>query len=322
MFARIFLSQIFLTVLLCQSGRIEASESLTGGSVVHTGHWLRQGNASVFVALHPRPRVLRYLPDGTHSPLLLLGEQGHTTGIRTWFFEDGAQTPDSPRPSNQPAVLIEQTATSLLLRSIWDQIPGKETAIWMRVELLPDDSLRIHHGVENLAEQQRRLAAWSISAFPPNGCITIPFDNANHRPITLFKETGVSALEKTLRPECLHINVAEIMTGHPLKFGVRASAGTISYETSTSRWFSTVPFIQGGDYPEGGANLTAFISSNRPPAWCEIEQVGPTKTLSSGQTTWLIETIVRITPDKPKQQDLLDTENQSRAGAKSKPDCP
>jgi hypothetical protein len=208
-------------------------------------------------------------------------------------MEDGAQTPDSARPSNQPAVLIEQKTDSLLLRSIWDQVPGKETAIWMRVELLPD-SLRIYHGVQNLADRPRRLAAWSITAFPPKGQIEIPFDNPDFRPVTLAKGTGADALGKVLHPDRLRIDVAEMMTEDALKFGVRAAAGTLHYQFEASRWTSTVPFHTEGDYPEGGANLTAFIASSRPPTWCEIEQVGPSNTVEPGETIWLVETINRF----------------------------
>lgn len=270
-------------------------ETLEGAGIEHRGVWLVNAEARAFVALEPWPRLLRYLPRPGAEPMLKLGERPHDTGIRTWFMEDDQQTRHAYRPAAQPAAIIERSDRSILIRSRWTAEAGYETAVMMRIELLDDGRLRIRHGVQNLADRPRRLAPWSITAFPVGGVIDMVFHRPQVRTVALFGDTTPDDLAKAMREDRLRIETEIMQTpDRALKFGILGKSGEISYRDQAETWSSSVPYSEVGQYPDGGANLTAFISNRRPDGgWSEIEQVGVEQLLGPFESAWLEETISR-----------------------------
>jgi hypothetical protein len=301
--------------LEAEGERLEAEgERLEAAGIEHRGVWMVKGEARAFVAVSPWPRVLRYLPHPGVEPMLKLGTRPHDTGIRTWFMEDDQQTTHSYRPAGQPADILERGEASVYLRSRWTGKPGFETAVMMRVELLADGSLRIRHGVQNMAPQRRNLAVWSITAFPVGGVIEMEFARPKVRTLALFSDTTLADLAVVLEEDRLRIDTAAVQADdRAVKFGVLGKSGEISHKVNGQIWTSHVPFSDIGPYPDGGSNLTAFVSSRKPGdgAWAEIEQVGVARWLEHGESVWLEETITRV--DIPNPSSTLNTHPEMKS---------
>jgi len=272
----------------------ETLEKLEAAGIEHRGVWIFKGEALAFVAVFPWPRVLNYLPRPEAEPMLKVGTRSHDTGIRTWFLEDDQETRHAYQPAAKPADILERGDSNVYIRSRWTGEPGYETAVSMRVELLEDGGLRIRHGVQNLASRRRNLAAWSITAFPVGGVIDMEFERPTVRTFALFAKTTIEDLAMVLMEDRLRIDTAAIQAeDRALKFGVLGKSGKISHRLNSQTWISHVPFSNAGPYPDGGSNLTAYISSRLPDdgAWAEIEQVGQARSLEQGETVWLEETV-------------------------------
>jgi hypothetical protein len=281
-----------------RAGEVDAEQWEAGG-IEYTGVWIARGDARAFVAVSPWPRVLRYLPRPCAEPMLNAGRSPFDTGIRTWFMEDGQQNPHAFRPASRPAEFLERGPSEVCIRSRWTGLPGYETAVILRAEILEDGSLRIRHGVQNLAPRIRNLAPWSITSFPVGGVIEMDFDRPEARTFALFGDTGIEDLARVLEPNRLRIDTAAVQRDdRALKFGVLAKSGEIRHHVNGQSWISRAPFSETGVYPDGGSNLTAFLGARNSEggSWAEIEQVGVTRPLEPRESVWLEETITRPLP--------------------------
>ncbi len=294
------LKLLLLIFLLGIGGGIHAGEGeperLEAEGVEYAGVWIARGEARAFVALSPWPRVLRYLPRPGAEPMLKAGRSPFGTGIRTWFMEDGEQNPHAFRPSNRPAELLERGPSEVYIRSRWTGLPGYETAVMMQVELLEEGALRIRHGVQNLAPRRRNLAPWSITVFPVGGVIEMDFDRPEVRAFSLFGDTQIEDLGEVLEAKGLRIDTAAAQKDdRSLKFGMLAKSGEIRHLVNGQSWISRVPFSDAGSYPDGGSNLTAFVTARNSEdgSWAEIEHVGAARWLEPRESVWLEETVTR-----------------------------
>lgn len=110
-----------------------------------------------------------------------------------------------------------------------------------------------------------------------------------------------------LEEDRLRIDTAVVQAeDRAVKFGVLGKSGEIRHKVHGQTWTSHVPFSDIGPYPDGGSNLTAFVSSQKPGdgAWAEIEQVGVARWLEPWESVWLEESVRREEPLVPPASEI------------------
>ena len=256
------------------------------------GVWLDNGIASAFVSGSPYPRVLAFQLKGGDSPMRA-GTGDPFVGLRTWFMEP-KQDDFSLRPSQQPA---EAEATDSLSARL-TAAPDPESGLRLGMEIVLDKdspTLRVRHGLTNLRAESRVLSLWPILAFPRVGVGFAPwspapgkarswllFDDADPRDPSLAVGRRVVATDFRIAAK----------TGQ-LKTGVISDAGWVAYRWPGGMLRSSVPFIPGVEYPEGGANITFYhCGGEAGGGFCEIENVGPLTRVDPGETLWMDQTLV------------------------------
>lgn len=273
------------------------------------GVWLRSDVAEAFVATDPIPRVVVFRTVGGES-VLNLGRETWNTGLRTWFLAP-RQNKDSPKPSRQPAVVVRATGRSVEVLADPSKEAGLRTG--MEVTLAEDRPvLTVRHFMENTSGSDRELAVWAIVALPRHGRTLLPF--SAHLPADgppkPFRTVMFFPVANPFDPAFAFGHFAMSIDLDPprkkaTKLGVRNPGGLIAWTDGRRVLASRVAFDPRGTYPEGGANITCYVSGgNNATDWAEIEHDGPLQTVPPGKRAWLEQTLTL--GELPEDADLND----------------
>jgi hypothetical protein len=255
------------------------------------GVWLKSESAEAFVAVKPFPRLLVFRQPG--RPNVLASHRRTLEGVRTWFMEP-TQCKLSSRPGRQPARVITRSPLHVEIQA--DPAAGAQLRTGMQVTL--DEgrpALTIRHFMENLADTPRDIAVWSIVALPQAGHAVIPFYTDGpqseapkaYRTVVLFEETRLDDPAFALDDRALTIDFARPREA-AAKIGVRTNATAATWTDGTTTLHMALEYDPRARYPEGGANVTAFLSGGpAEKAWCELEHVGPLQVVAPGKRAWL-----------------------------------
>jgi len=255
------------------------------------GYWLRNAAAEAFVSPRPFPRVVALRRVGGQSPFRV-STADQFYGVRSWFLEP-TQLDTAPLPAMQPAEVEFTGAHSLRMTA------GEEntTGLQLTMEIALDDTkaaLRVRHGLKNLRPQGRQLAAWAINVVPHKGVSVTPLaaDPGIFRAYILFQ--GVDSTDPSLRlgRDAIGIDYRMATRGGWAKTGTNTDAGWVAYAWDGQAVKSSVAYEPGAAYPEGGGTITLYHSGKTAEeGFCEIENIGPLKTVGAGQTLWLDQTL-------------------------------
>ena len=251
------------------------------------GIWISNGKAEVSLTAVPFPRIAAFRIAGQESPLKF-SANSPCAGIRTWFMEP-EETEFSSLPSLKPAKIEKLGALSV--RMTGD--PEEKTGLQFITEISLDENkalLNIRHGFKNLRNEKRRLAVWPIMRFPRNGIGVAPWASSrpNVRKYILFFKTDAG--EKLLKTglDALAFDFRGTSAVNPLKVGVASDAGWAAFIWPGGILKSSVAFVKGAEYPEGGATATFYSCGQRPEdGQCEVEHAGPLTEIKGGETLWL-----------------------------------
>jgi hypothetical protein len=262
------------------------------------GVWLKSAAAEVFVIAKPYPRVLVFRKIG--EPSHLFTGPNEYIGVRTWFMES-QQNDDSPLPARQPGEFKTVTPLKVVVEGATD--PATRLRVGLEVSLDPEKPvMRVRHLLTNAGEKDRKVAVWSINALKRDGKIIVPwgegekpFRTVVYYPITSAKEPGLQ-----LGLKALGLDLSLPVTTGQMKVGIRTESGWAAHVMGDSVLKVSAPFAVGGDYPEGGANLTVYqTGAAKNEGWSEIEHISQSETLKPGRTLSLEEKYSLLTVIPP-----------------------
>jgi hypothetical protein len=259
------------------------------------GYWLRSAVAEAFVTARPFPRVAALRRVGGVSPLWTT-TANQFFGVRTWFLEP-VQLETAPLPALQPAQAARMSAGGIRLTAA----PEPTTGLQVIMEISLDAALpvlNVRHGLKNLRDKPRELAAWAINVLPHRGVAVTPLagDSNIFRSYLLY--TGVDPTDPSLRlgKDAIGIDFRMPARGGWVKTGTNTDAGWVAYATDGMAIKSTVAYESGATYPEGGGTITIYQSGKTvDEGFCEIENVGPFKRVRPGRTLWLDQKLELLT---------------------------
>lgn len=268
------------------------------------GFWLRTSSIEAYVETHPAFRLLSVRSPGGVS--LMADHTVSEKGLRLAFMEP-AQSPASFDVGNQPAEVMNRTASTVRVRL------SAAAGLRYRIELsLEQDAPRLHLAcsLENTGAAPRTVACWSVISFARgNGLIVAPFgrdEDVRRRlvlpPWTPWPQPGVQFGRDTVVAD-----TASPLRGDAYKVGLITDAGWVAFVRDGDALVDSAPFDASATYPEDGANVTFFEGSYAGRSWCEIERVGPLKTLAHGEKAHLSQTLslIKTRPPHTAQPDTL-----------------
>jgi hypothetical protein len=259
------------------------------------GYWLRSGVAEAFVTARPFPRVAAFRRVGGVSPLWIT-TANQFFGVRTWFMEP-VQLDTAPLPALQPAQAARMSGGGIRLTAGEEPTSGLQVTMEISLDAaLP--VLNIRHGLKNLRETPRTLAAWAINVVPHRGVAVTPLagDPTIFRSYILF--TGMDSSDPSLRlgKDAIGIDFRMPARAGWVKTGTNTDAGWVAYATDGMAIKSTVAYEPAATYPEGNGTITIYQSGKTvEEGFCEIENVGPFKRVRPGRTLWLDQKLELLT---------------------------
>ncbi len=255
------------------------------------GQWIRNHVAEALISGRPYPRLTAFRRLGGESPFRV-STRDPFCGVRTWFMEPvGLAT--THLPALQQATVERIDARTL--RLVAD--PEPETKLQVLWEVALDAELpRIHlrHGLRNVADRKRRLAAWAIMVFPHAGVGVTPWASGKDTIRSYLLFPGVDPTEPSLRLDAAGVGVdfRVFAKGSHAKIGTNADSGWVAYLWQGQALKSCVPWVEGAEYPEGGGSVTFYQTGRRlDQGFCEVEHVGPLTDVNPGDILWLEQTI-------------------------------
>ena len=259
------------------------------------GYWLRSAVAEAFVTAKPFPRVAAFRRVGRSSPLWMT-TANQFFGVRTWFLEP-VQLDTAPLPALQPAEAARMSAGGIRLTAAPEPTSGLQVTMEISLDAaLP--VLNIRHGLKNLRETPRELAAWAINVLPHRGVAVTPLagDPKIFRSYILF--TGMDSSDPSLRlgKDAIGIDFRMPARAGWVKTGTNTDAGWVAYAWDGQAIKSTVAYEPAETYPEGNGTITIYQSGKTvTEGFCEIENVGPFKRVRPGRTLWLDQKLELLT---------------------------
>ena len=271
-----------------------------------TGYWLKNDRAEAFAIASPYPRVLAFRLVGGENPLHVSSEYEYV-GIRTWFFEP-TQNRQSGMPALRPATAERMGAHGLRLVAA----PDDSSGLQLTMELFLDPALpvlRIRHGLTNLRDEQRRIAAWALNVIrPDHGVGVTPWGSVHRRSLLFWPDTEPNEIGLHLGPKALALDYRIEPQNRWQKIGTNTDVRWIAYVWNETALKSTVAHVANAEYPENGGTVTMFNSTSEvfdgKPRFGEIENVGPLSELMPGNTLWMeqeLELISGIEADDPER---------------------
>jgi len=255
------------------------------------GYWLKTATCEAFVSIHPYPRVVAFREKGGKSILRPPHKNGFF-GIRSWFLEP-IQTDDSPLPALQAAKANKVTENHLVLTAKAE----KKTGLQLSMEISLDDKrpvMQIRHGFKNLKKKTRKLAAWGLTVLPHGGVGVIPWRSQERdvRQLLMWHYTDGADPAIIVGQNALGVDCRIKPHTSPLKVGTHTNEGWVAALFDHMAIKCSSPYEPGAEYPESGANITAYRTpAQMRYAFFEIEVVGPLCDVAPGQTLYLDHTV-------------------------------
>lgn len=261
------------------------------------GVWLRSPAIEVFVATQPKFRLLSIRRPGQES--IIAGTKEAESGVRLGYMRS-QQVATSFDVGNQPADVLEQTATAIKVRLA--PAAGLQYTASLRLDE-HEPVIELETALGNVSDKPDTVGCWSIVAFARGeGTMLVPFAAERRARRRLVIPWWTPWPQPTIRfgRDALAIDTAGALEG-AFKLGVITNAGWVSMRRGNEVIFFHAPFDPAANYPEDGANITVFHHqrSDNPRVWCEIEQVAPQYTLESQQSTPPFKQTIRLIPLDP-----------------------
>lgn len=249
--------------------------------------------ARAIVSVEPYPRVVAFsLSDGES---VLLDAEHRYAGVRTWFMEP-TQVKHSGRPANRKARVVEQSQQRVLIEAEPDQTTQLQVLMDITLDA-EQPRLIIKHGLRNLAEAPRTIAAWGIVSVRHEGRLELATEAPDFtgRQLVYLFNTRPNHPAFDYPPDRMTVDLRK-MGDTAIKAGAATSTGQAVW-IKGDQHLIVRSTREAGDYPEGGANATVYASGvGGQHHWAELESVGPLRRVGPGEVVWLKQRL-KIRPD-------------------------
>ena len=266
---------------------------------------LQGPTTDLIITLDVGPRIIRYAFHGHRNVFVELPAQMGGTGEKEWMIRGGHRFWTAPEASHS----YEPDNTPVEWRKIGDgavellQPPGafgfQKT---MRVEMLPDEVVRVTHLLTNTTSGALDVSPWVLSVMAPGGVALIPQPTLDLHP-TEFPEGRDAKPEEYLPNRELvlwrftdltdgryafsenFLRVTYLPERPATKLGMKLPTGWIAYhngETIFAKHFAYDPALP---YPDRGSNFEIFTNV----AILELESLAPAVPLAPGATAEHVE---------------------------------
>ena len=276
----IFTHLILMNSILSKSDReLEAFQG-------YEGVWLKTDRIEVFVGLKPNLRIVSLsIPDQAN---ILNSSPETPVGIRTWLMNPVEKLDARGVFDTLPADTWECIPNGIVART--QASPDLGLSLQWTVVLDPDKpELTIDHEIRNRSDQQQDISVWSLIVLRPSSVMEIPLDHPerierleNPYPLYLFPYASHRDPRMEIKDDVLHLSVTNAPEFGGFKIGVVSSSGSGVVRLEDQELVSRVPYIAGAIYPEGGPNITAYLTGNVKHLFGELEHMSPIESLHPG----------------------------------------
>lgn len=281
---------LFVLALICPALDAQPKAGTHGG---YDGWWLANDTSEAFVIAKPYPRLVVFRLKGRSSPLHV-SDKYEYFGVRTWFFEP-TQIAASGLPALQPAQMTQTGPRGLRLTAA----PDTTSQLQLTMEIRLDDKrplLHLRHGLTNLKDEQRRIAAWALNVIEPDGGVGVTrWKKGDRRSLLFWPNTDPDEGSLHLGPRALAVDYRVLPRNGWFKVGTNTDAGWVAYVWDGMALKSSVAHVANAEYPEDGGTVTFFNSTPEifkvGSRFGEIENVGPLSELMPGNTLWMDQTL-------------------------------
>lgn len=149
---------------------------------------------------------------------------------------------------------------------------------------LEDDALVVDHQLINEGIEDVRIAAWGITQFQLGGTAVLPIGGAlpsagpqADRSVVVWPYTNLTDYRISWMDRAVLVDASP---GPKLKIGSGPRPVRLGYLLDGYLFTKTIPAAGEGDYPDRGAVGQIFVNEH----FCELESVGPVRTLSPGSS--------------------------------------
>ncbi|HEV7299981.1 MAG TPA: hypothetical protein VGN72_11500 [Tepidisphaeraceae bacterium] len=279
------------------------------------GFWINAESTEAFVAIEPEFRVLSFRKTGETS--LMADASVAQKGVRLAFMEPD-QVPTSFDVGMQPAEVLKRSASGATVRLA----PAAGLRYEVAVELAGGErpQLTLGYALQNVGDEPRVVAPWSVVAFARNGTMVVPFGTKPRARRRLVYSWWTKLPQPGLQygRDAVTADAAAPLAGTAMKVGVINDTGWIAFARGDRALVSKVDFDANAAYPEDGANVTFFQSGDAKAPWAETEQMGALKSVRPGESTQMRETLTLLqlgpAPDAPADPDAWRSRIESAMG--------
>jgi hypothetical protein len=273
----------------------------------------------LFITLEVGPRILRYAFKDARNVFVEMPEQLGVTGEKEWMIRGGHRFWTAPEADhsyeldNVPVTWKKLGDASVEIVQPPSAFGFQKT---LRIEMAPDETVRVTHSLKNISEKALDLSPWALSVMAPGGMALIPQPYLDFHP-SEFPE-GRSTKPEDFLPnrELILWPFTNITDGryafsehflrvshHPeraaTKIGLKLQTGWIAYQNGDYVFAKHFAYDPSKPYPDRGANFELFTNIKI----LELESLAPAIPLDPGATREHIEHwVLRKTTDDLRRE--------------------
>lgn len=246
---------------------------------------LHDGGVTVMVTTSVGPRVLG-LAAGEGNVMAVLPGAGleRPDGVRVAFIGGHRlwAAPEIPERTYQsddrPCAVTEVDG------GVRVEAPTDGAGLAKRLSVRRDEAgWTIDHEIGNASGRAVTVAAWAITQLRPGGTATLPLPPRGPGPqadrtLVLWPYTDLA--DPRVQVERGAVSIRSAPGGPPLKLGVAPGDGTLSYRIGDEVFEKGIDVDPEATYADRGAALQVYLCDD----FCELETLGPLRTLEPGET--------------------------------------
>jgi len=146
-----------------------------------------------------------------------------------------------------------------------------------------DGGWTLDHEIRNASDRPVTLAAWAITQLRPGGTATLPLPPRGYGPradraLVLWPYTDPTDPRIVVESEAVRVH--PVPAGPPLKLGVAPGDGPLAYRIGGRVFEKRIDLELEAAHADLGAALQVYLCDD----FCELETLGPLRTLEPGGT--------------------------------------
>jgi hypothetical protein len=256
---------------------------------------LTNDSVELIVTLEVGPRIISYRPFAGRNVFKLMEEEAGKSNETEWKIRGGHRFWVGPEDFGEKASLtyaLDNSEVGHVIENDFAVVVSHSSKgpVTVRREVVVSldrtgPGVKVEHRLTNESRDPLVAAPWALSVMAPGGYALIPQPHPGSHPEDYKPNRTLVAWPFTdLSDERLQLGRRIVRlsqrNGPPLKFGLRHTEGWAAYFCQGQLFLKSVPYLDGGIYPDLGSNFEAFANAD----FLELETLGPLKRISPGET--------------------------------------